>query len=210
MEAFSRLGLVLVGTRAFGEGDSYIAAGIGAVFGSFMGCSGIYQNFLPILQALLAILILSAGIQIIITLPLFIKKLIKNKNWLTIGALSVFIIYTIGYVFAQQAEWFTHPIAYWSSTIVLVIIGLLTCRELICGLKRKYGTGNVSSIWTCNDYRKLHCYVYNCVLENYNKNKFLPGRHGVFISSASEFGCIKMGGKTVQLTAERANRGRKR
>jgi len=141
MEALSRLGLVLVGTRAFGEGDSYIAAGIGAVFGSFMGCSGMYQNFLPILQAILAILILSAVIQIIITLPLFIKKLIRNKNWLTLGALSVFVIYTIGYIFAQQSQWFTHPVAYWSSTIVLVIIGLVTCRELICGLKENTEQG---------------------------------------------------------------------
>lgn len=141
MEAISRLGLVLVGTRAFGEGDSYIAAGLGAVFGAYLGCSSLYTNFLPILNALLAVLILSVAIQIIFTLPIFIKKLIVNKNWLTLGAIGIFIIYTIGYIFAQYSGWFNNPIAYWSSTIVLVILGILTCRELICGIKEHQGEG---------------------------------------------------------------------
>ncbi len=135
MEAVSRLGLITVGARAFGEGDSYIAAGLGAVFGSMLGCSPVYSNFLPIFQVLLAILVLAGVIQIIITLPIFMKKLFDNKNWLTLGALAVFIIYTVSYLFAQQLGWLTHKFAYWSSTVVLLAIGLFTCRELICGIK---------------------------------------------------------------------------
>ena len=135
MEAVARLGLVTVGARAFGEGDSYIAAGIGAVFGALLGGSAMYSNFLPVLQLLLAILVLSAVIQIIITLPLFIKKLIANKNWVTLGTLSVFIVYTIGYLFAQNLQWLTNKAAYWTCTIVLIALGLWTCRELICGIK---------------------------------------------------------------------------
>lgn len=141
MEAISRLGLVLVGTRAFGEGDSYIAAGLGAVFGAYLGASPLYTNFLPIFNSLVAILVLSGIIQIIFTLPIFIKKLIVNKNWLTLGALAIFTIYTIGYILAQNSGWFNHPVAYWSSTIVLVLLGLLTCRELICGLKEHHSEG---------------------------------------------------------------------
>ena len=135
MEAISRLGLLFVGARAFGEGDSYIAAGLGSIFGALLGCSAVYTNFLPVFQILVAILVLSGVIQIIMTLPIFIKKLIVNKNWLTLGALGIFVIYTIGFISAQNLGWLTHPIAYWSSTIVLLIIGLLTCRELICGIK---------------------------------------------------------------------------
>lgn len=75
MEAISRLGLVLVGTRAFGEGDSYIAAGLGAVFGAYLGASPLYTNFLPIFNSLVAILVLSGIIQIIFTLPIFYKKI---------------------------------------------------------------------------------------------------------------------------------------
>ena len=126
MEAISRLGLVTVGARAFGEGDSYIAAGLGTVFGALLACSGAYPNFLPIFQALIAILVLSGIIQIIITLPLFVKKLIQNKNWMTLGSLSVFIIYTIGYTYAQNSGWLTNKIAYWASLIVLLAIVLFT------------------------------------------------------------------------------------
>lgn len=133
MEAISRLGLVTVGARAFGEGDSYIAAGIGSVFGALFAPA--YNNFFPIFQILVATLILSGIIQIIITLPLFIKKLIVNKNWVTLGAVSVFIIYTAGYLFAQQLNWLVNPIAYWSSTVVLLALGIFTCRELLCGLR---------------------------------------------------------------------------
>ena len=135
MEAISRLGLVTVGARAFGEGDSYIAAGLGAVFGSMLGCSPSYPTFLPIFQVLVAILVLAGVIQIIITLPIFMKKLFDNKNWITLASLAVFIIYTISYLFAQQLGWLTHQVAYWSSTIVLLAIGLFTCREVICGIK---------------------------------------------------------------------------
>lgn len=135
MEAVSRLGLVLVGTRAFGEGDSYIAAGIGTVFGALLGCSPVYTNFLPIFKVIVAILVLSGVLQIIFTLPLFIKKLIKNKNWMTLGSLSIFIVYTIGYLFAQQNGWLDNKFAYISTLVVLLAIGLFTCRELICGLK---------------------------------------------------------------------------
>ncbi|MCM1339157.1 MAG: prepilin peptidase [Muribaculaceae bacterium] len=142
MEAVSRLGLVTVGARAFGEGDSYIAAGIGAVFGALFSSTALYKsvpmtvdNFYPIFKILVATLILSGIIQIVITLPLFIKKLIDNKNWVTLGSVSVFIIYTISYLFAQQLNWLINPVAYWASTIVLLAIGLFTCRELLCGLK---------------------------------------------------------------------------
>lgn len=135
MESISRLGLIIVGARAFGEGDSYIAAGLGTVFGALLGCSPLYTNFLPIFKTIVAILVLSGVIQIIITLPLFIKKLIQNKNWITLGSLTIFIVYAICYLYAQTSGWLTNKAAYWSSLIVLLAIGLFTCRELIIGLK---------------------------------------------------------------------------
>lgn len=143
MEAISRLGLVLVGARAFGEGDSYIAAGLGAVFGSMLGCSPAYQTFLPIFQVLIAILVLSGIVQILITLPMFVKKLITCKNWMTLGALTSFVAYTIGFLTAQNLGWLTHPVAYWASTIVLVGLGLFACKELIWGLKNNNGANGL-------------------------------------------------------------------
>jgi leader peptidase (prepilin peptidase)/N-methyltransferase len=139
MEAVSLLGVVTVGTRAFGEGDSYIAAGIGTVFGALIGCSSVYEGFAPVFEALVGILVLSGIIQIIFTLPIFIKRLITNKNWVTLGAISLFVIYTLSFLFAQQANWLSNSIAYWSSSIVLLAIGLFTCREILCGLKDNKG-----------------------------------------------------------------------
>lgn len=135
IEAISRLGLVIVGARAFGEGDSYIAAGLGSVFGALLGCSPVYTTFLPIFQVLIAILVLAGILQIIITLPIFIKKLISSKSWITLGSITLFVIYAITYLFAQQYGWLTNKIVYWASTIGLFAIGLFTCGELIIGLK---------------------------------------------------------------------------
>ena len=135
MEVISRLGLLLVGARAFGEGDSYIAAGLGAVFGALLGCSPIYTNFLPIFEVLLGILILSVIIQILFTLPIFIKKLITNKNWLTLKALAIFTVYTIGYSIVAYKNILTNQIVYWICTIILVLLGLFVCKELILGLR---------------------------------------------------------------------------
>ena len=139
IEAISRLGLVTVGARAFGEGDSYIAAGIGSVFGAMLGCSPVYTNFGPIFQVLFAILVLAGILQLLVTIPIFIKKLIQSKSWVTLGALTVFVLYTIGYLYAQHAGWLTHKVAYWASLIVLLAIGLFTCGELVLGLKENKG-----------------------------------------------------------------------
>jgi leader peptidase (prepilin peptidase)/N-methyltransferase len=136
IEAVARLGIAFVGARTFGEGDSYISAGIGAVLGALFTSSPLYSGFVPVLQALLLVLIGSGVIQLFVTMPLFIKKLVVSKNWITLGALSCFVIYTIGYFFAQNLGWLNYPVAYWTSTLVLVAIGLFACRELICGLKR--------------------------------------------------------------------------
>ena len=62
MEIFARFGYLVAGTRAFGEGDTYIAAGLGAIFGW---------------KYLLTVLAYGFIIQIALTIPVFIKKLYK-------------------------------------------------------------------------------------------------------------------------------------
>ncbi|MBR1424215.1 prepilin peptidase [bacterium] len=141
MEVLARVGILLIGTRAFGEGDSYIAGGIGAVLGALLGSSSLYSNFLPVFESLIAILLLAVVIQIIMTLPVFLKRLVDNKNWLTLSAILIFIIYSIGYIYAQQSGWFNNQVAYWSSTIVFLILGFVTCRELLFGIKEHRTSG---------------------------------------------------------------------
>ena len=119
MEIISRIGYLIAGSRAFGEGDSFIAAGLGAVFGW---------------KILLTILVLSVAIQVVITLPIFIKKEIEQKNWMTVISLGAFILYTGAFFMAQQFGWLANTVAYVASAIVLAILGLLTCREILTNI----------------------------------------------------------------------------
>lgn len=120
MEIVSRIGYLVAGSRAFGEGDSFIAAGLGAVFGW---------------KILLTILVLSVAIQVVITLPVFVKKEIEKKNWMTVISLGAFAIYTAAFFMAQQFGWLSNTVAYVASAIVLAVLGLFTCREILTGIK---------------------------------------------------------------------------
>jgi len=70
-EAFARLGYLFAKTRAFGEGDTIIAMGLGAFFGW---------------KSLLAIIILSILIQVIVALPILLYKAFKDKDYPTFFA----------------------------------------------------------------------------------------------------------------------------
>ena len=104
MEIVARIGYLIAGSRAFGEGDSFIAAGLGAVFGWRM---------------LVIILIMSVIIQVIITLPVYVKKEIDNRNWMVVLSLGAFLTYTIAFLMAMQFGWLENTIAYVLSAIVL-------------------------------------------------------------------------------------------
>lgn len=120
MEIVARIGYLFAGDRAFGEGDSYIAAGLGAVFG---------WKLIPIILAL------SVALQVIITIPIFIKKEIQNKNWITLTSLITFIFYATIFFIAQQHGWLTNNLAYIISTLILCALGLYTCKEILTGIK---------------------------------------------------------------------------
>lgn len=123
MEIFARLGHLVAGTRAFGEGDTYIAAGLGAVLG-----------FPNILIALL----LSVFIQVIFTLPIFIKKLVLKKETLTLATLSAFILYAVvfGYL---SVKGIVEPAGglYITLAVILALIGLYLCKLIITGIKQE-------------------------------------------------------------------------
>ena len=77
LEVCARAGYLVAGTRAFGEGDTFIAAGLGAMFGW---------------RTLLVVLALSVLIQVILFLPIFVKGLVKDKEWKTLISFSLFCI----------------------------------------------------------------------------------------------------------------------
>ncbi len=123
MEIAARIGYLIAGERAFGEGDTYIAAGLGAVFG--------WKN-------VLWIVLLSIAIQILFTLPLFIKKLACNKDWKTIISLVLFFLYAAGmYVVQHKTSLMDNSLYLVVSMLIMLGLGIWACFEVIKGLKNK-------------------------------------------------------------------------
>ncbi|MBR1461657.1 hypothetical protein IJ596_08535, partial [bacterium] len=54
---------------------------------------------------------------------------------------SAFIIYAVAYMYAKGLGWLENNIALYASTIVLVLLGLLLCKEIVTGLKNKTSDG---------------------------------------------------------------------
>lgn len=121
MEVAARIGYLLAGNRAFGEGDTYIAAGLGAMFGW---------------ELIIKIIIMSILIQIIFTLPLYLFKLIKNKNWKTFSSLSLFVVYAATHFLIEtKTSVFENYSLLICSVVLLASLGLYACYQVIRGLK---------------------------------------------------------------------------
>lgn len=120
MELLARSGYLFAGTRAFGEGDTYIAAGLGAIFGW---------------QKILWALVLSIVIQVVITLPILLKKLYTNKDYKTFTALSGFFVYAILYYFLKDNSVFSILIIQLLSALILAGSGIYVCVRIIKSMR---------------------------------------------------------------------------
>ncbi len=112
MEIAARSGYLFAGTRAFGEGDTYIAAALGAVFGW---------------KELLIVLALSLAVQLVFTIPVFVKKLFLNKDYKTLVTSAVFCIYALVYFFTE-----TNNVP---AALIFAALGIYLCRLVLTGLK---------------------------------------------------------------------------
>lgn len=119
MELFASLGYVFVKSRAFGVGDTFIAGGLGAIFGWY---------------PLLFVLLLSIIVQALITLPLYIKKLYKGKDYRTIISLALFLIIITGYKLISMVKDINVMLLY-ALTILVVISGLYCVRQVTHNIK---------------------------------------------------------------------------
>lgn len=120
MEAFARFGYLLAGTRAFGEGDTYIAAGLGAVFGW---------------QYLLTVLLYGFIIQIVLTIPVFIKKLYINKDYRTLISFLAFFLLIFTIKWLDYMNLMNNLIVYGTITLLLCAVGFYVCKRILGGLK---------------------------------------------------------------------------
>ena len=75
-ELFARLGVILVGHRAFGGGDSIIAAALGAWFGWKM---------------LIIVIVLSFALQLLIGIPVILLNMYKDKDFKSLIYMSLLL-----------------------------------------------------------------------------------------------------------------------
>ena len=114
IELLSGIGWLIIRKRAFGTGDSYNAASMGALLGAEM---------------FVVSLITAVFIQILMILPLFIKKLIKEKEYklITVGGLfaALLIFYKLPFTSGLN------EIIRFVFAILLIITGFYLCKLLL-------------------------------------------------------------------------------
>lgn len=122
MEAFARFGYIVAGTRAFGEGDTYIAAGLGAIFGW---------------KYLITVLVYAFIIQIILTIPIFIRKLYADKDYKTLLSFFAFFLVIFVIKLLEYLNMSNNIPIFLLFTLLLCGTGFYACKRIIGGLKDK-------------------------------------------------------------------------
>lgn len=120
MEAFARFGYLVAGTRAFGEGDTYIAAGLGAIFGW---------------QHLVTILAYAFIIQVILTIPVFTKKLFLKKDYRTLSSFFAFFLMVFAVKWLDYANLSSNLWIFGLFSLFLFAAGFYACKRILGGLK---------------------------------------------------------------------------
>ena len=122
MEILSHIGTLFLKHRAFGEGDSLIALGLGAIFG--------YKNLLIIIP-------LSILIQALISLPILSYDEFKNKNIkLCLAYIFVFIsLFLVGFLNINLE--INNTMNYLISIIPICILLLWSLKIILTDIKNK-------------------------------------------------------------------------
>lgn len=114
MEILSGLGWLLVRKRAFGTGDSYIAASMGALLGAKM---------------FIIAIVVAAIIQVLCIIPSFINKLYKAKEYRALFTSAMFFLLLIFY----KTSFFSNSesIVKYIFVILMTIIGFYLCKLIL-------------------------------------------------------------------------------
>ena len=138
MEIYRYSASKLVGQEAHGDGDAYIASGIGAYIGALMGNSNIISNVLIAAQYMLLIIALSVIIAALIGLPKFLKNILKDK----FALISLIALISYSLALRYLIEWIDDNI--WMTLISLIIFFLLCVffvKEILRGIKNHQSDG---------------------------------------------------------------------
>lgn len=127
LEGLARIGIFTAGTRAFGEGDTLIAIGIGA----FLGWRGLVLT-----------IFLSIVVQALMTLPLMFQKSLKQKDYKSTGAyLALVLSVVMVYLFKKFNLYDSYPLILFLLLFVCAV--LLGAFVIILGdIKKKRETND--------------------------------------------------------------------
>lgn len=120
-EALARLGKLIAKYRAFGEGDSLIALGLGGIFG--------FKNFLIV--ALISILI-----QAICAIPILAYRAYSKNKKLALSYILVFISMFIIF-FLNSFNGYELGLIYYLIVIVLTLLLLWSMKNILVEIKNK-------------------------------------------------------------------------
>ena len=105
----------------FGEGDAYILGGLGAFFG---------------IANAIVILFLSIFIWGGLSVPVFMYKWFKNKEYKLFYGMLLFIVTIVMFLTGEYLNIFDSIIFQWFALILIASIGFYCCRQLLTSIKQ--------------------------------------------------------------------------
>jgi len=137
MEVYRFAASKLVGMPAHGDGDAYIAAGIGAYIGALAGISDT-NNLLSVFCYMGVIIVVAAIIAALVGLPLFLKNIFKDK--FAFGTFISLIVYSLA--LRYLGEWVNDNI-FGLAICLIVFAGLcfMFVREVLRGIRNRTSDG---------------------------------------------------------------------
>ena len=120
MEALAWSGKLLVGQRAFGEGDSFILGAFGSVFR---------------VQAIPQILLIGISLQLLIIFPMFIKNLFKKKEYKLLSGLAGFVLTIILFKVLEHLNLLNNLVIFLSVLLSMLFFAFYSCKKLIVSAK---------------------------------------------------------------------------
>ena len=114
MEILSGIGWLLVRKRAFGTGDSYIAASMGALLG---------------VEMFIVALIVAVIIQVVCIIPSFINKLYREKEYRALITAAMFFVLLVFYKLPFLNV--MGDVVKYVFVILMTVVGFYLCKLLL-------------------------------------------------------------------------------
>lgn len=121
-EATARLGYLFASTRAFGEGDTIIAMGLGAFFGW---------------KTLIYIVLGSMLLQAVLSLPLLFINSYKKKNYKTCTALVLLVVCTSIIALLNYFNFYKYFYLAMAMLFIVFAVLLWCMKQILGGMKNK-------------------------------------------------------------------------